>query len=158
GIGTSYYVLKGEFSSAQAVTPGQGQAVNVAGVKVGTISGVDLKNGRAVVTMNIDKKYAPIYSNATMLLRPKTGLRDMTIQLDRGSKDTGGKALDSGSTIPIQQTLPNVNIDQFLATLDVQTRQYLQALIGNGAQGIGSQPATLAASLKRLNPTSRDLL
>ena len=29
------YVLKGEFSTAQAVTPGQGQSIRVAGVQVG---------------------------------------------------------------------------------------------------------------------------
>ena len=47
--------------AAAAVTPGQGQAVTIAGVQVGLVGGVQLENGRAVVTMNIFKKYAPIY-------------------------------------------------------------------------------------------------
>ena len=38
--------------TAQAVTPGQGQTVRVAGVRVGDISKVELKDGHAVVTMD----------------------------------------------------------------------------------------------------------
>src|SRR6186997_1517105 len=34
-IGTDFYVVEAEFSNAQAVTPGQGQTVNIAGVPVG---------------------------------------------------------------------------------------------------------------------------
>ena len=40
-----------EFSNAQAVTPGQGQTVTVAGVKVGEIGGVRLENGLAVLEL-----------------------------------------------------------------------------------------------------------
>src|SRR6195256_2971629 len=80
-IGQDFYTLKGEFTTAQAVTPGQGQTVNIAGVKVGEISTVALKNGRAVVTMKILPKYGAVYRNASMLLRPKTGLKDMIIEL-----------------------------------------------------------------------------
>ena len=39
--------------TSAAVTPGQGQAVTIAGVQVGQVGGVELQNGRAVVTMNI---------------------------------------------------------------------------------------------------------
>ena len=56
------------------MTPGQGQAVTIAGVQVGQVGGVRLENGRAVVTMNIYRRYAPIYEDATVLLRPRTPL------------------------------------------------------------------------------------
>ena len=46
--------IKAEFATAQAVTPGQGQTVRVSGVRVGDITKVDLKDGRAVVTMDLD--------------------------------------------------------------------------------------------------------
>ena len=49
-LGTDFFELKGEFSTAQSVTPGQGQTVNIAGVAVGEIKAVDLVDGRAVVT------------------------------------------------------------------------------------------------------------
>ena len=54
-IGTDFVDYKAEFSTAQAVTPGQGQTINIAGVPVGEIASVKLVDGRAVVGMKIDK-------------------------------------------------------------------------------------------------------
>ena len=48
------YVLKAEFQTAQAVIAGQGQTVRVAGVRIGDIGAVELKDGRAIVRMDID--------------------------------------------------------------------------------------------------------
>jgi len=75
-----------EFSEAQAITPGQGQTVDEAGVSVGEIGQVKLDNGIALVRLDITKKkdVGPIYQNATALLRPKTGLKDMSVALDPG--------------------------------------------------------------------------
>ena len=56
-MGTDFFEVKAEFSTAQAVTPGQGQTVDIAGVPVGEIKKVDLEDGRAVVTMSIKRKY-----------------------------------------------------------------------------------------------------
>ena len=42
-IGKDFYEIKAELATAQAVTPGQGQTVNVAGVKVGEIKSVKLE-------------------------------------------------------------------------------------------------------------------
>jgi phospholipid/cholesterol/gamma-HCH transport system substrate-binding protein len=78
------FVLNAEFSTAQAVIAGQGQTVRVSGVRIGDIGDVQLKDGRAIVRMDIDHQYEHmIHTDATALLRPKTGLKDMFIQLDR---------------------------------------------------------------------------
>ena len=42
-LGRNYYTLKADFQTAQAVTPGQGQAVTIAGAKIGEIASVDLQ-------------------------------------------------------------------------------------------------------------------
>src|SRR5207249_3066627 len=56
-IGASHFVeYRAELATAQSITPGQGQTVNVAGVPVGEIARVDLEGGRAVVTMKIRRK------------------------------------------------------------------------------------------------------
>ena len=60
-IGTDFYEVEAELSTAQAVVPGQGQTVNVAGVKVGEVGEVRLEDGRAVVNMQIKNDYKPIY-------------------------------------------------------------------------------------------------
>ena len=84
-LGRDYYTLKADFQTAQAVTPGQGQAVTIAGAKIGEIASVNLHEGVAVVTMKITPKYARLYRNATLLLRPKTQLQDMTVEVNPGT-------------------------------------------------------------------------
>ena len=69
-IGSDFYKLNVEFQTGQAVVPGQGQTINIAGVKVGDVSSVHLKNGVAIVSVDMDRKYTPVYRNAHVLLRP----------------------------------------------------------------------------------------
>jgi phospholipid/cholesterol/gamma-HCH transport system substrate-binding protein len=162
-LGRDFVELKAEMTTAQSVTPGQGQVVTIAGVPVGEITNVSLHDGRALVTMKIRHKYfydgqdrATIYHDATALLRPKTGLNDMLIELTPGHPAAGRVA--PGSTIPLAQTLPNVNFDEVLAALDGDTRDYLQLLIGGAGQGLAGQGRRLSADLRRLDPAARDLL
>jgi phospholipid/cholesterol/gamma-HCH transport system substrate-binding protein len=150
-LGQDHFELKAEFGSAQAITPGQGQTVNIAGIKVGSIAGVNLENGVAVVTMNIDPKYADlIHTDASLLLRPRTGLQDMTIEIDAGQD---GKQVTEGSTVPLANTQPNVNPDQILASLDGDTQSYLQLLLQGASQGIYGHSAELSSGLRRFDPT-----
>src|SRR4051812_33105131 len=161
-IGSDFYHLNVEFPTGQAVVPGQGQTVNIAGVKVGDVQKVTLKNGVAIVSVNMDKKYAPVYRNAHVLLRPKTGLKDMYLALDPGTRGAG--ALPSGGTVPVSNTLPDVNPDEVLASLDADTRSYLQILLSAGGQAFTDKPghegeaaANLRQTFKRFEPTNRDL-
>jgi phospholipid/cholesterol/gamma-HCH transport system substrate-binding protein len=171
-LGQSYYTIQAPFSNAAAVTPGQGQAVTIAGVQVGQVGGVKLVNGRAVVTMNIFRRYAPIYRDATVLLRPRTPLKDMYLALDPGTKRAG--ALPDGATLSAAATSPTVDLDQILSSLDADTRNYLLLLLSGGAQafrdpasgqavvpGPGAAPtpaavASLSATFKRFAPLNRD--
>src|SRR5260370_30108304 len=43
-LGRNYYTLKADMQTAQAVTPGQGQAVTIAGAKIGEGRSVTLHN------------------------------------------------------------------------------------------------------------------
>jgi phospholipid/cholesterol/gamma-HCH transport system substrate-binding protein len=153
-LGRNYFILKGEFQTAQAVTPGQGQGVTIAGAKIGEVQSVDLRNGIAVVTMKVVPKYALIYHDATMLLRPKTQLKDMTIEVNPGSPSSG--RLHSGETLPLAQTAPDVNFDEFLAGLDGDTRAYLQELLAGAGEGFKDNGKAFSATLKRFDPLARD--
>jgi phospholipid/cholesterol/gamma-HCH transport system substrate-binding protein len=154
-LGDDTFELKAELPSAQAVIPGQGQTVNIAGIKVGDVTEVELEQGHAVVTMLVEDEYAPlIHTDATMLLRPRTGLQDMTVEVDPG---TGGEQVSEGTTIPLAQSEPNVQPDRILASLDGDTRDYLQLLLAGGAEGIGGRGKQLSAGLRRFEPLARDL-
>jgi phospholipid/cholesterol/gamma-HCH transport system substrate-binding protein len=166
-FGQSYYTVKAPFATAAAVTAGQGQAVTIAGVQVGQVGGVSLQDGQAVVTMHIYKRYAPIYRNATVLLRPRTPLKDMYLALDPGTKSAG--AVPDGGSLSAAQTNPDVDVSQILSSLDADTRNYLILLLANGAEAFhdhGSLPAApsppavgdLRGTFKRFQPLDRDTL
>jgi phospholipid/cholesterol/gamma-HCH transport system substrate-binding protein len=171
-LATSYYIVKqqrlripilephpftlhAEFQTAQAVVAGQGQTIDVAGVKVGDVQTVTLKNGAADVTFGIDPKYLPIYRNATILLRPRTGLNDMFFQLDPGSKSAG--EIPDGGTVPLANTAPDVNLDEILSTLDTDTRAYLRILLDSAGQGLDGQSKNLGRLLGGIGPINQDL-
>ena len=153
-LGRNYFTLKAEFQTAQAVTPGQGQAVTIAGAKIGEVASVNLREGVAIVTMKVVPKYALIYRDATVLLRPKTQLQDVTIEVSPGLPASG--RLHSGETIPLAQTAPDINFDEFLAGLDTETRAYLQLLLAGAGEGFKDNGKAFSATLKRFDPLARD--
>jgi phospholipid/cholesterol/gamma-HCH transport system substrate-binding protein len=146
-----------EFATAQAVMPGQGQSVRVSGVQIGDIGGVSLRNGVAVVQMNINDKYKHlIHQDATALLRPRTGLKDMFIEVNPGSNRA--PAAGPGFTIPVANTKPDVNLDEVLASLDGDTRAYLTLLVNGAGRGLAQNGGNqLAQVFERFEPTFRDL-
>ncbi len=153
-LGSDFVNYKATLQTAKSITPGQGQTVNIAGVPVGELADVQLVNGRAVVTMKIRRKYTPLYKDATALVRPKTGLEDMIIELSPGSKAAGD--LPPSEPIAVSRTLPAVNPDEILAALDGDTRAYLQILLGAAGEGLDGNGKRLSSVFRRLEPTARD--
>lgn len=156
GVGTDSFEFKGEFTSGQAITPGQGQTVNINGVRVGEITGVEVEDDRAIVTMQVRNEYGPlIKSDATLLPRPRTGLQDMVIEVEPGTSD---EELEEGTTIPQTQTEPQVQPDEVLRTLDADTRAYLKLLINDVGRALrGDNGLELSAGLRRFEPFARDI-
>ena len=154
-LGTDFFELKAQFSTAQAVQPGQGQTAEIAGVPVGEIKRVELVDGRAVVTMGIRAKYRDmIKRDATMLLRPKTGLKDMVIEVDPGTP--GAPKVPENHTIPVSQTRPDVNLDEILANLDRDTRDYLRLLVAGGGEALKDNGPAFRNAFRRFEPLGRD--
>ena len=165
-LGTDFYEIEVELPTGQAVVPGQGQTVNVAGVKVGEVGKVTLEDGRAVVVMRIRDEYKPVHRDATVLLRPKTGLKDMFLALDPGTAGAGD--LPEGGRVRVANTLPDVNADEILAQLDGDTRDYLRILLNAGGTAFDDEASGTAGryeqtaeqdlreALKRFEPTARD--
>jgi phospholipid/cholesterol/gamma-HCH transport system substrate-binding protein len=146
--------LKAEFPDAQAVIPGQGQTVRTAGVRIGDIGKVELEDGVAVVTLELLPRYEGyVRRDATALLRTKTGLKDMFIEVDPG----GGPPLREGERIRVQDTLPDIDPDEALSALDADTRDYLKLLISGAGKGLEGRGSDLRETLARLGPLHRDL-
>jgi phospholipid/cholesterol/gamma-HCH transport system substrate-binding protein len=149
-----FYTVKAELPDAQAVTPGQGQTVVVAGVRVGDIGSVELKDGKAVVELQLEPKYKGLLrEDATALLRAKTGTKDMFLEVEPGD----GKPLAKDHSIPVSNTLPDIDPDEFLAALDSDTRNYLKLLISGAGKGLDHRGTDLRETLRRLGPLHKDL-
>ena len=110
--------------------------------------------------MDIDRKFLPVYKNATILLRPKTGLKDMFLELDPGTNydpNSNDDEFQNGDKIPVANTAPDTNVDQILAALDGDTRAYLRLLLVGGGQGLNGRGKDLGKLLGSLGPINRGL-
>jgi len=145
-----------DLQNAQGVTPGQGQTVRVAGMRVGDVGEVKLHEGRARVRLDLDSDHHDlIRRDASVLLRPRTGLKDMFLALEPGSRSE--PAVPEGGVVRIGNTLPDVNSDEILSVLDEDTRAYLKLLIGGAGKGLRNRSGDLREVFRRLGPLHRDL-
>jgi phospholipid/cholesterol/gamma-HCH transport system substrate-binding protein len=150
------FELKAEMQTAQAVMPGQGQTVRIGGIRIGDIAKTELREGRAIITLHLDQEYKDIVRRGTFaLLRPRTGLKDMFLELNPTGKEE--PLMKEGETIPIHSTLPDVSPDEVLAQLDVDTRDYIRLLLDGAGEGLRGRGDDLSEVLRRFEPTYRDL-
>ncbi len=144
-----------EIDNAQAVTPGQGQTAQVAGVRIGDIAEVKLRDGRALIGLDLEPRYADlIRRDARAQLRPRTGLKDMYVQIFPGRD---GPPVREGFTIPSSAALSDVDLDEILAELDARTRDYVTLLANGAGEGLEGRGRNLARVFERFGPTIRDL-
>jgi phospholipid/cholesterol/gamma-HCH transport system substrate-binding protein len=157
-VGQHDFILRARLTSVAGILPGQGQAVTISGVRVGDIAGVSLQDGLAVAKLRIKAKYARrIFPDASILLRPKTGLKDMVAELEPGSAKAG-PPLKNGALLGEGRTQATVDLDEILASLDGDTRAALQQLVGNAGRALGDGGGhDLANTFRRFDPLSRDV-
>ena len=145
-----------EVDNAQGVTPGQGQTVRVAGMRVGDVGKVELEDGLARIRMDLDPEYDDLVRrDASVLLRPRTGLKDMFLALEPGSPSE--PAVPEGGTVTVGNTLADVNADEILRMLDADTRSYLKLLLNGAGKGLKGRSNDLREVFARLGPIHRDL-
>jgi len=128
-----HHEFTADFQDASGFLPGTSQPVSVQGVEVGVVKDVKLDGRVAAVTLDITDEDLKVYKDATLLVRPRTALKDMFVALDPGTAAAG--ELPEGGTIPESQTQPTVDVQDILANLDADTRSYLRLLLAGGAQG-----------------------
>ncbi|MCW3039753.1 MAG: hypothetical protein JWM31_1658, partial [Solirubrobacterales bacterium] len=151
-----FYTVKAEFSTTAGLNPGLGQPVNVAGVRVGTITTTKLKDGRAVVEMQVKPGKLPhIFKDAHAVLVPNTPLKDMQIELYPGRQSAG--VAGENDVIPVARTAPPVDSDELTAALDTDTRRFFQVLVNGVDNGLNGRGKDLQQILKSLQPTAVQL-
>lgn len=149
------YSVYATFEEASAVSPGNGQEVRIAGVNVGDIRSASVsQDGEAVLEMRIDHNHA-VYDNATAVLRPKSPLNEMYIELDPGTPS--GEKLSDGDRLPIANSQRPIQVDEVFAHLDKNTRAALTSLLSESDVALANAPESLPSGLGELNGVLGDL-
>jgi phospholipid/cholesterol/gamma-HCH transport system substrate-binding protein len=98
--------------------------VREAGVTIGHVVGKDLAGGAGnatTATIEVDSKYAPIRSNAKVILRQKTLLGETYLELSPGTPDA--PFVKDGGYLRATQVKPSVQLDEIFQAFDPVTRQ-----------------------------------
>jgi phospholipid/cholesterol/gamma-HCH transport system substrate-binding protein len=146
------YTVNAPFVNVSGIAAGLGVPVSVAGVRVGEVTGSSLRDGAAVLHLQIDPHLLPrVYADAEATLVPRTPLMDMYVDLSAGGPPA--RPLRDGATLPLAQTRTPVDPDELLSALDADTRTWLQSLIGNFDVGLAGRGTDFRALLRALSPT-----
>jgi phospholipid/cholesterol/gamma-HCH transport system substrate-binding protein len=109
--------------------------VRIAGVSVGKVRKleVDKSSSRTIATLEVDREFAPLRTDAQAMLRQKTLLGETYVQLSPGH---------ASSTVPEDGRLGNaqvadtVQLDEIFDALDPQTRQSFRTWQQELAEGV----------------------
>lgn len=151
----SQYWFAATFQNAPAISPGNGQEVRIAGVKVGEIREASVSgDGKAVLRMSIDPKFK-VYKNARLTLRPKSPLNEMYMEVNPGGPPS--PQLPENGVLPVTSAQPPVQVDEVLGHLDDNTRKALQVLLAQSDAALANAPETLPNGLNATDQVAQRL-
>jgi phospholipid/cholesterol/gamma-HCH transport system substrate-binding protein len=151
--GAGDYSVHARFQNAAQLV--KGDNVQVAGVPVGSVSGIKLTpDGQADITLRItDGRYSPLREGTHAVVRQASlsGVANRYVDLMMPPGDP--PKIDDGGLIDEQHTTTAVDLDQLFNTFDPKTRDSLRRLIRGYATSYGGRGAQANAGLLYLNPS-----
>lgn len=154
--GSSPYTVRVYVLSAERLVPGN--AVNISGVPAGRVTSVQLapdnETAGAIVTIQLDHRYAPLGQGTRAVIRPNGVVGDMFVQLDNAQS---GAPIPSGGSIPMQDTQVPVTIDEVTNILNAKTRQELKTMTRQGGVALRGRGGDVNHVLQKLPQVSSGL-
>jgi phospholipid/cholesterol/gamma-HCH transport system substrate-binding protein len=149
------YEIKVPFNEATQLA--EQSDVRISGVSVGKVKTIEeAPNGqRALATVDIEDKFAPIPKGTRAILRTKTLLGETYVELTPGDAD--GPQLHDGDNLPLANVAESVQLDEIFRTFDTRTRSAFQEWMQQAAIAIGGQGQSLSTAFAELDPTLSDL-
>ncbi len=133
----------------EAATLGLEADVRVGGVTVGHVKAKDLdrSSNRTLVTLELNRRFAPLSQSAKALLREKTLLGETYVELTPG---TGAPYVEENGRLRDGAVASAVQLDEILGAFDVSTRRAFQVWQQDLAEGIGDHGRDLNEAIGTL--------
>jgi virulence factor Mce-like protein len=107
----------------------------MAGLNIGRVADQSFsRRGGTLVEMEIDEEFAPLPRDVRALLRQKSLLGQIYVELTPGTRD--GPKLDDGETIRAKSVLEPVELDEIIRTFNGETRRNFRGWIREIATAI----------------------
>jgi phospholipid/cholesterol/gamma-HCH transport system substrate-binding protein len=147
-----------EVAFPEATTLAQEADVRIAGVNVGKVVGMKLDKGgtRTMVTIDMNKSFAPVPKDTKAILRQKTLLGETYVELSPGTRRKGNMLPDGGQ-LANSQVQNTVQLDEIFRAFDPQTRKAFRQWVQQSAQVInGGRSQDLNDALGNLQGFAED--
>jgi phospholipid/cholesterol/gamma-HCH transport system substrate-binding protein len=130
--------------------------VRISGVPVGKVKTIepDAKTGRALVTIELQAKYAPLPADVKAVLRQKTLLGETYVELTPGT--ASAPKIEEGGRLREANISETVELDEILRTFDPETRAAFQEWMQTQAEAIDGHGRDINDALGNLGPFAED--
>lgn len=132
----------------------KGNRVRAAGVDVGSITDIDLRDGKAYVKMDVDRGVLPLRTDSTATITTEDLLGERYVNLERGTSDA--PELPSPITLDAKHTDRVVDLQDVLNSVDTPTAVALSSMLTATGEGLDGNGAKARKILAGLDPTMGD--
>lgn len=129
-----------------------GDEVRIANVRSGFVESITLVDGQPVVDMRLEGG-RQVYADASAGIGARSALGQKFVELDPGEPEAG----ELSGPIPVGRTVPSVELDQVLDTLDKKTRESAASMIRQTGGGLAGRGNDLSDGLRALPEILEDL-
>lgn len=146
------------FGEVVGAAPGRGQEVRISGVRVGDVRDMrtnDRGQAELLLAIRKDDYDRPIHDNASFVLRPKSPLNEMYVEVDPGAPP--GSPVPEEGVLPVANSRSPIQIDQPLSHLDDRTRDALQAMLSASDQALARAPRDLPGGVGATTETLKTM-
>lgn len=154
-IGTGAYLVSSandyevKLVMPNAIGMADGTPLQVGGRDVGRVTGIEVKDDKAIVTASVEGQHAPLHSGTKTAVEWRSVLGERYIKVSPGPEKN--PPLPSGALI--QGNRPQVTTQDLLATLDGPTRKHVSSLVQNLEKTLDQREPDMNATLHTAGPT-----
>ncbi|THV08900.1 MCE family protein [Nocardioides caeni] len=131
-----------------------GSSVMYDGYEAGSVTGIEVQDGKALIELSIDDEFGPLHDGATVEVVWKAALGERLVRVVDG--DEGSAELPEGALLAGVQREP-VELDAVLSALDEPTRAHLSSLVSRLQGTLDGREQDANASLHAAGPALEEL-